>query len=149
MIIGIRLGIPHYVFLKHLPLYEGAVIVVRPVTNAEVLRAKALEKDLTLHDGDGLFLIVKTSGKKLWRFRYQRPATEQRTIIGLAAFPALSLADARGLRADYLALLANGINPQIQAEVEEEQQQIKARKLVDALEPIKTRGALETANQLV
>lgn len=83
----------------------------RPLTNTEVLRTKALEKDLTLHDGDGLFLIVKTSGKKLWRFRYQRPATKQRTMIGLGAFPALSLADARGLRADYLALLANGIDP--------------------------------------
>ncbi|EAM5060125.1 DUF4102 domain-containing protein, partial [Salmonella enterica] len=170
----------------------------RPLTNTEVLRTKALEKDLTLHDGDGLFLIVKTSGKKLWRFRYQRPATKQRTMIGLGAFPALSLADARGLRADYLALLANGIAPQVQAEVVEEQQQIaldsifstvatnwfqlksksvtsdyandiwrslekdvfpaigetpvqqiKARTLVEALEPIKARGALETVRRLV
>ncbi|EIL8751461.1 tyrosine-type recombinase/integrase [Salmonella enterica] len=170
----------------------------RPLTNTEVLRSKALEKDLTLHDGDGLFLIVKTSGKKLWRFRYQRPATKQRTMMGLGAFPALSLADARGLRADYLALLANGIDPQIQAEVAEEQQQIaldsifstvaanwfqlksknvtpdyakdiwrslekdvfpaigeitvqqiKARTLVEALEPIKARGALETVRRLV
>lgn len=170
----------------------------RPLTNTEVLRAKALEKDLTLHDGDGLFLIVKTSGKKLWRFRYQCPATKQRTMMGLGAFPALSLADARGLRADYLALLANGIDPQIQAEVAEEQQQIaldsifstvaanwfqlksksvtpdyakdiwrslekdvfpsigeipvqqiKARTLVEALEPIKARGALETVRRLV
>lgn len=170
----------------------------RPLTNTEVLRAKALEKDLTLYDGDGLFLIVKTSGKKLWRFRYQRPATKQRTMMGLGAFPALSLADARGLRADYLALLANGIDPQIQAEVAEEQQQIaldsifstvaanwfqlksksvtpdyakdiwrslekdvfpsigeipvqqiKARTLVEALEPIKARGALETVRRLV
>ncbi|ECU7648076.1 integrase [Salmonella enterica subsp. enterica serovar Infantis] len=170
----------------------------RPLTNTDVLRTKALEKDLTLHDGDGLFLIVKTSGKKLWRFRYQRPATKQRTMIGLGAFPALSLADARGLRADYLALLANGIDPQVQAEVVEEQQQIaldsifstvatnwfqlksksvtsdyandiwrslekdvfpaigetpvqqiKARTLVEALEPIKARGALETVRRLV
>ncbi|EPL2436976.1 TPA: DUF4102 domain-containing protein [Klebsiella pneumoniae] len=170
----------------------------RPLTNTEVLRAKALEKDLTLHDGDGLFLIVKTSGKKLWRFRYQRPATKQRTMMGLGAFPALSLAGARGLRADYLVLLANGIDPQIQAEVAEEQQQIaldsifstvaanwfqlksrsvtpdyakdiwrslekdvfpsigelpvqqiKARTLVEALEPIKARGALETVRRLV
>lgn len=170
----------------------------RPLTNTEVLRAKALEKDLTLHDGDGLFLIVKTSGKKLWRFRYQRPTTKQRTMMGLGAFPALSLADARRLRADYLALLANGIDPQIQAEVSEEEQQIaldsifstvaanwfqlksksvtpdyakdiwrslekdvfpaigeipvqqiKARTLVEALEPIKARGALETVRRLV
>lgn len=170
----------------------------RPLTNAEVPRAKALEKDLTLHAGDGLFLIVKASGKKLWRFRYQHPATKQRTMMGLGAFPALSLADARGLRADYLALLANGIDPQIQAEVAEVQQQIalesifstvaanwfklksksvtpdyakdiwrslekdvfpaigeipvqqiKARTLVEALEPIKARGALETVRRLV
>lgn len=44
--------------------------------------------------------------------------------MGLGVFPALSLADARGLRADYLALLDKGIDPQIQAEVAEEQQQI-------------------------
>lgn len=70
-----------------------------------------LEEDLTLHDGEGCF-------------RYQRPATKQRTMMGVGAFPALSLADARGLRANYLALLANGIDPQILAEVAEEQQQI-------------------------
>lgn len=170
----------------------------RPLTNTEVLRAKATEKDMTLHDGDGLFLIVKTSGKKLWRFRYQRPNTKQRTMMGLGAFPALSLANARGLRAEYLALLANGIDPQVQAEVAEEQQQIaldsifstvaanwfqlksksvtpdyakdiwrslekdifpsignisvqsiKARTLVESLEPIKARGALETLRRLV
>jgi integrase len=168
------------------------------LTNTEVLRAKATEKDLTLHDGDGLFLLVKTSGKKLWRFRYQRPNTKQRTMIGLGAFPALSLANARGLRAEYLAFLANGIDPQVQAEVAEEQQQIaldsifstvaanwfqlkrksvtsdyakdiwrslekdvfpaigaipvqkiKARILVESLEPIKARGALETVRRLV
>jgi len=170
----------------------------RPLTNTEVLRSKADDKDLTLHDGDGLFLIVKTSGKKLWRFRYQRPATKQRTMIGLGSFPALSLADARGLRFDYLALLAKGIDPQVQAEVTEELQQIaldsifskvasswfslksksvtpdyandiwrslekdvfpviglipvqhiKARTLIEALEPIKARGALETVRRLI
>lgn len=102
------------------------------------------------------------------------------------------------MRADNLALLANGIDPQVQAEVAEEQhqialdsifttvaanwfqlknksvtpdyakdiwrslekdvfpavgsitvQQIKARTLVEALEPIKARGALETVRRLV
>lgn len=65
----------------------------RPLTNTEILRSKDLDKHLTLHDGDGLFIVVKTTGKKLWRFRYQRPATKQRTMMGLGAFPALSLAD--------------------------------------------------------
>lgn len=66
----------------------------RPLINTEVLRSKATDKDITLHDGDGLFMVVKTTGKKLWRFRYQRLITKQRTMIGLGAFPALSLADA-------------------------------------------------------
>lgn len=170
----------------------------RPLTNTEVLRSKATDKDITLHDGDGLFMVVKTTGKKLWRFRYQRPATKQRTMLGLGSFPALSLADARRLRAEYLSLIANGIDPQTQAEqvIEQQQialdsifstvaanwfalkqasvtddyakdiwrslekdifpaiggipvQQIKARKLVEALEPIKARGALETVRRLV
>lgn len=170
----------------------------RPLTNTEVLRSKATDKDLTLHDGDGLFMVIKTTGKKLWRFRYQRPVTKQRTMMGLGAFPALSLADARRLRADYLSLLANGIDPQTQTKkvIEQHQfaidsifstvaanwfalkqasvtpdyakdiwrslekdvfpaigeipvQEIKARKLVEALEPIKARGALETVRRLV
>lgn len=120
-------------------------------------------------------------------------------MMELGTFPSLSLAIPPGLRADYLALLANGIEPQIQAEVAEEQQQIaldsifstvaanwfqlisksvtpdyakdiwrslekdvfpaigespvqqiKARTLVEALEPIKARGgALETVRRLV
>ncbi|NIL04229.1 hypothetical protein HB976_14885 [Yersinia mollaretii] len=44
-----------------------------PLTHTEVQKAKAIDKDLTLHDGDGLFLLVKTTGKKIWRFRYQLP----------------------------------------------------------------------------
>jgi len=95
----------------------------RPLTSTEVLRSKATDKDKTLHDGDGLFMVVKTTGKKLWRFRYQRPITKKRTMIGLGAFPALSLADARRLRADYLSLLANGIAPQAQAKQVTDQQQ--------------------------
>ena len=53
----------------------------RPLTNTKAMRAKALEKALILHDGDGFFLIVKTSGKKFWRFRYQNPATKQRAEL--------------------------------------------------------------------
>ena len=170
----------------------------RPLTHTEVQKAKALEKDLTLHDGDGLFLLVKTTGKKLWRFRYLRPGTSSRTMVSLGAYPALSLADARQKRAEKLAILARGIDPQAKEAAEAEQQQIaqesiflnvakqwfalkqanvsakhaediwrslekdilpsienipvqdiKARLLIQVLEPIKARGALETVRRLV
>jgi hypothetical protein len=52
------------------------------LTHTKVQKAKALEKDLTLHDGDGLFLLVKTTGKKLWCFRYLRPSTSSQTMNG-------------------------------------------------------------------
>ncbi|MBJ5855984.1 integrase arm-type DNA-binding domain-containing protein, partial [Salmonella enterica subsp. enterica serovar Typhimurium] len=97
----------------------------RSLTNTEVLRAKALEKDLTLHDGDGLFLIVKTSGKKLWRFRYQRPGSGNRTNLSLGPYPALTLAAARQTRDQNLTTLAQGMDPQQQQEQVSEQHQIK------------------------
>ncbi len=37
--------------------------ITRPLTNNEILKAKPREKNFILHDGDGLFLLVKTSGK--------------------------------------------------------------------------------------
>jgi hypothetical protein len=88
----------------------------RPLTHTEVQKAKALDKDLTLHDGDGLFLLVKTTGKKIWRFRYQLPNSNKRTMIILGAYPALSLADAREIRAEKLAMLVRGIDPQARAD---------------------------------
>ncbi|MDH2066738.1 integrase domain-containing protein [Pantoea sp. GD03673] len=172
--------------------------MTRPLTNNEILKAKPQEKDFTLHDGDGLFMLVKTSGKKLWRFRYQRPNSSSRTNLSLGSYPALTLAVARQMRDQYLSMLAQGIDPQKQQEEVSEQQQIeldsifsvvagrwfqlksksitedyakdiwrslekdvfpaigeisvqalKARTIVEALEPIKARGALETVRRLV
>ncbi|HAV1391304.1 TPA: tyrosine-type recombinase/integrase [Enterobacter hormaechei subsp. steigerwaltii] len=172
--------------------------ITRPLTNNEILKAKPREKDFTLHDGDGLFLLVKTSGKKLWRFRYQRPGSSSRTNLSLGSYPALTLAAARQIRDQHLSTLAQGMDPQQQQEQELEQsqieldsifstvaanwfqiksrnvtedyakdiwrsldkdvlpaigaipvQEIKARTIVEALEPIKARGALETVRRLV
>ncbi|WP_404654126.1 integrase domain-containing protein [Raoultella terrigena] len=172
--------------------------ITRPLTNNEILKAKSREKDFTLHDGDGLFLLVKTSGKKLWRFRYQRPVSGSRTNLSLGSYPALTLAAARQIRDQHLTTLAQGMDPQQQQELASEQrqieldsifsivatnwfqiksrsvtedyakdiwrsldkdvfptigsipvQEIKARTIVEALEPIKARGALETVRRLV
>lgn len=172
--------------------------MTRPLTNNEILKAKPKEKDFTLHDGDGLFMLVKTSGKKLWRFRYQRPESSSRTNLSLGSYPSLTLASARQMRDQYLSLLVQGIDPQKQQEEVSEQRQIeldsifsvvatnwfqlksksvtedyakdiwrslekdifptigeipvqalKARTIVEALEPIKARGALETVRRLV
>ncbi|WP_271311795.1 integrase domain-containing protein [Yersinia intermedia] len=169
-----------------------------PLTHTEVQKANAIDKDLTLHDGDGLLLLVKTTGKKIGRFRYQLPNSSKRTLISLGAYPALSLADAREIRAEKLAMLVRGTDPQARAGEEAEKlqiaqesifanvarrwfelkeshvsaahakdiwrsiekdilpsienvpvQELKARTLIQVLEPIKARGALETVRRLV
>lgn len=169
-----------------------------PLINNEILKTKPQKKDFTLHDGDELFLLIKTSGKKLWSFRYQRPASRSRTNLSLESYPALTLAVARQLSDQYLSMLAQMIDPQKQQEEVSEQRQIerdsifsvvagrwfqlksksvtedyakdvwrslekdifpmignipvqalKARTIVEALEPIKARGALETVRRLV
>ncbi|STW05247.1 phage integrase [Klebsiella grimontii] len=140
----------------------------------------------------------KTTGKKLWRFRYQRPNSDSRTNLSLGSYPALTLATARQIRDQHLTTLAQGMDPQQQQELASEQrqieldsifstvaanwfqiksksvtedyakdiwrsldkdvfpaigsipvQEIKARTIVEALEPIKARGALETVRRLV
>lgn len=94
----------------------------KPLTNTEVERAKAKEKDYKLLDGGGLYLAVKATGSKLWRLNYSRPFTKKRTEISLGAFPEISLQQARQKRDEYRALLAQEIDPQehLQAIADEE-----------------------------
>lgn len=90
----------------------GMARITRPFTYNEILKAKPREKDFTLHDGDGLFLLVKTFGKKLWRLRYQRPVSGSRTNLSLGSYPALTLAADRQICEQHLTTLAQEMDPQ-------------------------------------
>ena len=46
---------------------------VTPLTDPKCEAAKSREKDYTLFDGQGLFLLVKATGTKVWRFKYKKP----------------------------------------------------------------------------
>lgn len=84
--------------------------LVVPLTDAKCDAAKPREKDFTLFDGQGLHLLVKRSGAKVWRMKYARPDGR----AGLATFgnyPAVGLKMARNRRAEALELLARGIDP--------------------------------------
>ncbi len=98
-------------------------IITRPLSAAEIQKAKPAAKPYMLFDGRGLCLQVKPNGKKYWRYRYTRPATGKSTDISLGLYPEISLADARLEHQKYLALLAKGIDPK--AEEREAKQQVK------------------------
>jgi hypothetical protein len=67
------------------------------------------EKDYKRSDSGGLFMLVTTTGSKLWRFGYRFDATQK--LLALGQYPVTSLADARIKRDDAKKLLAEGIDP--------------------------------------
>ncbi|WP_353651887.1 integrase arm-type DNA-binding domain-containing protein, partial [Salmonella enterica] len=48
---------------------------LKPLTNVEIAGAKPRSTDYELRDGEGLYLLVKTSGRKAWHFEYYHPVT--------------------------------------------------------------------------
>ncbi len=82
---------------------------IQPLTDTEVRKAKARDKDYKLSDGFGLFLLVTSAGGKLWRMQY-RFAGKQK-LLSFGSYPSISLADARQKREDARKILASGADP--------------------------------------
>lgn len=74
-----------------------------------VEKAKPRAKPYKLRDGDGLHILITTSGSKLWRFRYRHNGTQK--MIGFGAFPEVSLAQAREKRDEARKVVAAGEDP--------------------------------------
>jgi hypothetical protein len=84
-----------------------------------------------LPDGDGLHLLIKPNGSKLWRFRY-RFAGKQ-LMLSLGSFPEISLASARQKRDEARRLLAEGKNPSHQRREDKVKAEIAARNTFGAI----------------
>ena len=53
-----------------------------PLTDAQIRNAKAGEKPIKLTDGGGLYLEVRPTGAKLWRYRYRIAGKENVFAVG-------------------------------------------------------------------
>jgi len=82
-----------------------------PLTDTEIRTAKPGDKVITLSDGGGLQLRIKSNGSKLWQLRFNKPIDKKPALMGLGAYPSVTLAQARKLRESANGLLAQGINP--------------------------------------
>jgi hypothetical protein len=63
----------------------------KPLSVKEIESAKPKEADYVLYDGDGLELLIKSSGSKIWQFRYIRPVTKKRVKKSCGPYPAVIL----------------------------------------------------------
>ena len=81
------------------------------------LTAKAIEqavprdKEYKIHDGDGLFLRVRSSGAKSWLFSYGLPGNKQLIRMTIGIPKELSLKEARDKIRELKKLVDDGIDP--------------------------------------
>ncbi|ECE0471806.1 tyrosine-type recombinase/integrase [Salmonella enterica subsp. enterica serovar Glostrup] len=99
--------------------------ITTPLTNTEIRTAKPADKEYTLQDGNGLYLLVKPGGSKIWRFSYYRPTDKKRALISFGSLDDVSLLDARKKRDEYRALIASGIDPQIHQQQKQDAENLR------------------------
>ena len=80
-----------------------------PLTDAKIRNARPGEKPIKMTDGGGLYLEVRLTGAKLWRYRYRIAGKENVFVIG--EYPQVGLAQARAERTEARALVKQGIHP--------------------------------------
>jgi integrase len=79
------------------------------LTDKAIQAAKPKARPYKLADGEGLTLLVKPIGSKLWRFRYRHEGREK--MLGFGSYPDTSAKLAREKREQARKLLAQGLDP--------------------------------------
>lgn len=83
--------------------------VTRMLSDSKIKTLKPTEKMYRILDAERLYIEVRPSGKKIWRFKYTLNGKEG--TISFGEYPSVSLAEARKRKEDAKVLLAKGINP--------------------------------------
>lgn len=83
--------------------------ITTPLTDTRIKNAKPNAKKYTLSDGNGLQLLIKPDGKKIWEIRYTVNGKAKATTAG--NYPAVSLREARLRRDEIKAKASSGIDP--------------------------------------
>ncbi|MHC3032504.1 tyrosine-type recombinase/integrase [Acinetobacter nosocomialis] len=79
------------------------------LSDSKIKTLKPTEKMYRILDAERLYIEVRPSGKKIWRFKYTLNGKEG--TISFGEYPSVSLAEARKRKEDAKVLLAKGINP--------------------------------------
>ena len=114
-----------------------------PLSDVQVRNAKANDgKQTTFFDGGGLYLLVKPSGDKGWRFKFRLHGKEK--LMSFGTYPDVSLSDARNKRLEARELVAKGIDPlQVRAEKNQHQKEVQENTFQKvALEWLSKQGTL-------
>lgn len=87
------------------------------IKSAISMQKKSFERNIKLSDGDGLYLLLDKKGGSYWRLDYVRPVSKKRATIAIGVYPSCTLALARMKRAEFKEMLAQGVDPAIQKNI--------------------------------
>lgn len=68
-----------------------------------------------LWDGEGLYLLIQSSGRKFWRLKYRYAGKEKKLSLG--RYPEVSLKEARRHQDEAQEMLARGLYPEEQKRI--------------------------------
>ncbi len=103
------------------------------LSDKQILSAKPKDKQHKLIDGDGLNLVIKPNGTKLWWLRYRVNGKEKTFSIG--QYPVVSLTTARVRAFELRQQLSNNLDP-MQVKREKAAERAIAQKPIDTLEAV-------------
>lgn len=101
------------------------------LSDAKIKTLKPEEKTYRILDGDRLYIEVRSTGAKVWRFKFVHEGKE--SSMSLGEYPAIGLADARALRDEMKSKLARGIHPVKERKQAREEKTKKITNTFDAI----------------
>ncbi|QYK39829.1 MAG: integrase arm-type DNA-binding domain-containing protein [Paracoccaceae bacterium] len=94
-----------------------------PLSDAAVRNLKPREMQYKVADFDGLFVLVKPTGARLWRFKYRIGGKEK--LLSIGPYPETSLAEARARRDEARSMVAKGVDPSEAKQAQKRQDQVQ------------------------
>lgn len=79
------------------------------LSDVKIKSLKPRNKPYKVSDGDGMYLLVKPNGSRLWRLKYRIKGKEN--VFSIGGYPEIPLAEARNKRFEIRKSIKEGIDP--------------------------------------
>ena len=107
------------------------------LNDTELKKAKILDKEYALYDGDGLQVTIRPTGTKAFEFKYTTPDKRRQKIV-IGKYPIMTLAEARDKRIELQKIVSLGKDPKIEREAQKNKGVILKLVAIDYMKHIKS-----------
>jgi integrase len=105
-----------------------------PLSDVAIRKAKPAAKPYKLADGGGMYVLINSTGSKLWRWKYRIDGREK--LLALGAYPAVSLIAARAACAEARHKLKQGVDTSAERKEAKLTQAVAATVAADTFEAV-------------